>query len=197
MNAIVKSTLGVICFLNSCNSQQNFKDEGHVILKVAHYDTLAKRYTKEGMMADLNIWYKGGLVIEEIKIIKTFEVDGNFRRETPLAYYLLMDRSTKMFYHYSSFSDTARLLDQYKLEDSSELKGAGGWAFYKGINTEIVGPRTYLRDTIIDGISYKRIHFNVKEGNYISPTVYYLRCDKKGSLFKFNKRLSEDRVQVN
>lgn len=192
MKAIVKSILGAICFFNSCQSQPDFKEEGFIILDGRMYDSSSGQYTKEGFIPDMKIWHRGSLVIEEIKTIKTSMDDGNFKYETPIAYYLLMDRDTKQFYHFSSFSDTARLLDQYKLADTSELKGSGGWAFYKDINIEIVGPRTYLRDTIIDGIFYKRIHFNVKEGDFISPTVYYLRCDKKGSLFKFNKSLSKE-----
>src|SRR5687767_5722038 len=194
MDAVVKSTLAAICFINSCHSQPDFKDEGEGLIELRGnaYDTSTRQYTKEDFFPDMKIWYRGSFVIEEIKTIKTTRNDGNFTHETPIAYYLLMDRNTKMFYHYSSFSDTARLLDQYKLEDTSEMKGVGGWGFYKDINTEIIGPKKYFRDTTIEGVIYKRVHFNVKAGNFVSPTVYYLRCDKKGSLFKFNKRLSEE-----
>jgi hypothetical protein len=192
MNVIAKIILGTFCFLNSCKSQQNFKSEGFIILNVARYDSSTKQYSGEDLMPDLRIWHRGNFVIQEIKIIKTSTVDGNFKYETPLLYYLVMDRDKKMFYHYSSFSDTARLLDQYKLEDTSEMKAAGGWPFYKEINVEVIGPKKDLKDTVINDVLYKRVYFSIKNGDFISPSVYYLRCDKKGSLFRFDKKLSEE-----
>lgn len=169
------------------------EEEGFLRLIGKLYDSSSKQYTKEDIMPDMNIWYKGGLVIEEIKTIETSsDSSGRITKATPTAYYLFMDRKTKSFYHYSSFSDTARILDKYTLEDSSEMRGSGGWGFYKNHTFDSVGQRQYLTDTLMNGVLYKRVHFFVKEGKDTLSTIRYIRCDKKETLFSFNTSLRKE-----
>jgi hypothetical protein len=193
MNRLIKIIPIAIFFLNSCQPKLDFKEEGFIELRGRIYDSSSRQYIKEDIMPDMKIWYKSNFIIEEIKTIKTsLDSRGNRTKETPIAYYLFMDRNTKMFYHYSAFSDTARLLDQYRLADTSEMKGLGGWGFYKDYIVDVVGTKKYIVDTSIDGVIYKRILFDVKEGDNILPTVRYLRCDKPNIFFTFNKSLSKE-----
>jgi hypothetical protein len=193
MNGVIQIALLAILFLNSCQSYPAIKGEGFIQVIGRTYDSSSRQYTKEDFMPNMKIWYKGNFVIEEIRIIKIHSDNrGTDKKETPVAYYLFIDRTTKGFYHYSSFSDTARILDSYTLADTSEMRGLGGWGFYKNWDVTIVGEKKFLTDTILNGNNYKRVLLNVKEGNSILPTVRYLRCDKKETLFKFNKSLSEE-----
>ena len=180
-----------ILILNSCHSYPDSKEEGLMILIDRAYDVSTQTYSKEGVLTDMNIWYNGNLVVEEIRTIKESRDSNGYKRETPIAYYLFIDRKTKNFYHYSSFSDTARILDKYTLPDDSVMRGLGGWPFYKDLIIDSVRERQYLKDTVINGITYKRILFSVKEDGKIFPTVRYLRCDKTGTLFSFNNSLRD------
>ena len=112
-------------------------------------------------------------------------------KETPVAYYLFIDRTSKAFYNYSSFSDTATILDRYSQGDTAEIKGLGGWSFYKSHNLDIVGSPQQLSDTLVKGITYRRLGLNLKAQFGQSTVIGYLRCDKKGTMFQFDKDFGE------
>jgi hypothetical protein len=189
MTAFFQITIVAIVFLNSCQFQPKPKEEGVIQLMGRSYDLSTQQYSKEDLLPYMNIWYNGNLVVEEIATIKETIDSNGYKKETPIAYYLFIDRSTKSFYHYSSFSDTACILDKYTLPDDSVMKGLGGWPFYKDFTFDSVGQSQYLKDTVINGNIYERIFFNVKENNKILPTVRYLRCDKTETIFSFNNSL--------
>jgi len=191
MIGLFQITVVAILFFNSCQSHPAFKEEGVIQLIGRFYDVSTQQYSKEDILTDMNIWYKGNLVVQEIKIINEFIDSNGYKKKTPVAYYLFIDRKTRNFYHYLSFSDTASILDKYTLSDDSVMRGLGGWPFYKDVTFDTVGQRQYLNDTVINGNTYKRILFDVKEDNKILPTVRYLRCDKTGTLFSFNNSLRD------
>jgi hypothetical protein len=187
---ILLSIIFYLLFL-SCGSQEVFKQEGFIQLRFRNYDSTERTYIKEAFMTDRNIWYKGKIVIEEVRIIKDTDSNGVLIREKPVAYYLFIDRGSKSFYNYSSFSDTARILDKYTQADTAEIRGLGGWSFYKDHDMNIVDSMLFLPDTIINNIAYKRNQVFFKASNKLRPGIIYLRCDKKGTKFIFDKKLSE------
>lgn len=156
------------------------------------YDSLTKQYTREIMFTDMKVWYKGKLFIEEIKTVETHrDTNGITTRKTPLAYYLFMDRNSKSFYHYSSFSDTAKILDKYILPDTAMMRSLGGWAFYRNWDINIAGSMKILTDTVIDKVAYKRVELPIISNGFLVTIIAYQRCDRKGSIFQFDKNLGK------
>src|SRR6187401_1270730 len=144
-------------FILSCTSQHSITKAGAIHFTIKFYDSLKQQYTIEDVFPDMNVWYKDELFIEEIKTSETHsDTNGTITRKTPVAYYLFIDRHSKSFYHYSSLSDTAKIIDKYTLADTAMLRGLGGWAFYKTLSTEIAGTLKTLTDTVIEKIVYKR-----------------------------------------
>ena len=177
--------------ISSCFSQRDLTKEGVVQLISRDYDNTKRDFIIESFMPDMNIWFKGDFVIEEIKTIKTTDSNGFRTRQTPVAYYLFIDRKSKAFYNYSSFSDTAAILDKYIQEDTVEIKGLGGWSFYRSRNLNITDSLRRLSDTTINNIVYGRVQLILKSSNRLLTPIAYLRCDKKGTTFLFDKNLSE------
>lgn len=175
----------------SCSSKKTLIREGFIQLRFRNYDSIENKYINSAFMPDMRIWFKGNLVVEEITTIRDIDSNGVFRREKPVAYYLIIDRRSKSFYNYSSFSDTARILDKYTQADTAEIRGLGGWSFYKDHNMSIVDSPQILPDTIINSIIYNKYQVFLKVSNNLRPVVIYLRCDKKGTIFLFDKKLSE------
>jgi hypothetical protein len=144
------------------------------------------------MFTDMKVWYKGKLFIEEIKTIETHrDTNGVTTRKTPLAYYLFMDRKSKSFYHYSSFSDTAKILDKYILPDTAMMRSLSGWAFYKNWDINIAGSIKTLTDTLIDKVAYRRVQLPIISNGFLVTIIAYQRCDRKGSIFQFDKNLGK------
>ena len=181
----------LIFLIISCCPERNLIREGFTQLRSRDYDSIKREFINESFMPEMNIWVKGNLVIQEIKVINTTDSDGVITRETPVAYYLFMDRKSKTFYNYSSFSDTARILDKYTQADTAEIRGLGGWSFYKKRDLKITDSLQPLSDTTINNIIHKRFKFKLKTSNNESLVIIYLRCDKKGTVLLFDKTLSE------
>src|SRR5687768_8235518 len=125
----------------SCGSQKNLTVGGVINHTIRFYDSLTQQYTSEQVFPDITIWYNDELFIEEIKTVETIrDTNRVTTRKTPIAYYLFMDRKSRSFYHYSSFTDTATIIDKYILHDTAAIRGLGGWSFYKNWDINVAGP---------------------------------------------------------
>jgi uncharacterized protein YlzI (FlbEa/FlbD family) len=178
-------------FIASCKMQKATSNYGTAINRVREFDSLTQNFTKETIFPDMKIWYKDSLIIETIRAVNFTTDNGITSVKTPIAYYVFFDRTTKAFYHYSSFSDTAQLLMSYTQSDSVDIKGIGGWPFYLNRKIHFVEPINALKDTTINNVLYKRIRY-IENGDNIHGTIIaYFRCDKKGSLLQLNVALSD------
>ena len=154
-------------FSISCASQNTFTKSGVIQHTTRFYDSLTKQYTNEIIFPDMNVWYKNQLFVEEIKTGETYkDTNGITTRKTPIAYYLFMDRNSKSFYHYSSFSDTARILDKYTQSDTDSMRGLGGWSFYRNWDIKVTGPIKTLTDTIINHITFRRAKVPIESNGF-------------------------------
>lgn len=174
----------------SCTSQNTLTKGGAILHTIRFYDSLTQQYTNEIVFPDMNVWYKNELFIEEIKTVETYrDTNGITTRKTPIAYYLFIDRNSKSFYHYSSFSDTARIIDKYMLPDTAVMRGLGGWPFYRNWDTNIAGPLKTLTDTIINKVIYGRVQLPIISNGFLVTIIAYQRCDRIGSVFQIDKNL--------
>ncbi len=173
----------------SCASQHSFTKEGVVKHAIRFYDSLTQQYTNEDLFPDMNVWYKDELYIEEIKTSERWDSNGITTHKTPLAYYLFMDRKSKAFYQYSSFSDTARIIDKYIQSDTDSMRGLGGWPFYRNWDIKVTGPIKTLTDTIINYITFRRAKIPIESNGFLVTIIAYARCDRRGSVFQYDKNL--------
>ncbi len=178
--------------LMSCNTQRHCTDCGTVLVAIKQYDSATGQYDKQGIMPDFNIWYKDSVIIEEIKAVNIeTNTSGVTTMATPVDHYIFIDLRTKMFFVYRNFSDTAKIMDKYTQPDSVEIRGTGGWRFYARNDLPKTEPLIYLTDTLIAGVIFKRIRI-INSNDENNPVIIgYLHCDKKNSIFKFDKALSE------
>ncbi len=194
MKNIHLKVLVFILSLTSCKAQNNYKNAGVVIHKTRTYDALSDSFVLPKYIKDFKVWHKDSLIIEEANHLSIHtDPYKNETWEFILDKYIFIDLRTKSFYEYSSFSDTATLLRKYIQDDTVHIDG--GWNFYA--YTQLVpdyNPEN-LPDTIINNISYKRFKrsrkVSTEDGEKTSIFIGYLRCDKKSSIFQFDKAFSE------
>ena len=195
MNAFDKFNLMFFLFfvflIIACRSQNNFKNGGVIEHRVRIYDSTRQGYLNEFIAPDMKIWYKDNLVIEEIKTVKITDTSEGITKEVNVAYYLFIDTKSKVFYNYSSFSDTAKILNKYSQADTMEIPGLGGWRFYASHDLNAIESPRFLADTTINYIVYKRVQLIVKGKNTLTTVIGYLRCDKKGTMFQIDKNFSK------
>lgn len=139
---------------------------------------------------DSRIWYKDSFFIQEVKKIVFIDSLGKKSRRVELSHYLFHDLKAQGFYEFSSFTDTATILNSYKLNKSDEYPGA--WNFMKSEKnkyaTSSLRPNS---DTVIDKVVYKRMTFSQNVGKGEFSTEIYLRCDRNHPFFKLFRYYSE------
>lgn len=185
-----------LCCLSfaSCQEKQPYVASGFVIDKFFFRDPKTKVYAlSETDMPSTKTWYKDSLVVQELLGIRGLSSeDGSYRRWLELIGYTFIDLRKGWFYHYKTFTDMAALVAKWEQNDSASfLKHGGGWRFYREKNLTLAAPPRPLSDTVRNGITYKRQTFPIVTRNGgRSWMIGYFRCDKKGTLFQYDRALS-------
>lgn len=181
--------------LVSCVAKQKISTSGVVVNSLKFYDPEIKEYIEQPTYWPGNrIWFKDSMVIEEISgLYINRDTNGHETRLVKTEYYTFIDMPSKTFYDYDVFSDTAKLIKKYIQNDSTPV--FGGWNFYvahKWPRTESPSP---LSDTVINNITYKRLRLvneiHKNNGKFDQIFIAYLCCDKKNTMFMFDKDLSK------
>ena len=182
-------------FYSVCCAQKNSNSCGMIIIRFTFFDTPTHKYVRaQGYMPDARAWYKDSLVVLESMGL-AIEVDSASHQENrqPVTdHYTFINLTTRSFYEYASFSDTARIVQKYTKPDS--IMGRAGWNFYAPRDIPVTEPPQNLPDTVIEGVIYQRVRFvNQRENKYNPVSIAYIRCDRKGTLFQIDKNFSEKR----
>jgi hypothetical protein len=169
----------------SCSSNGQNSKRG-IVRAITHF------YNEKGKSTFthyLKIWYHDSIAIQEIRGVTTVTSSEDTTVTYPLLFCRYMDLRSKMIYDYTSFSDTAGLIEQASLPDS--LLDGPGWSFYSEKAPKIQGTPELLADTVIDNISYRRAKFSY---TWYDPKkiflIGYFRCDGKGDMFSLEKDFS-------
>ncbi len=179
----------------SCTADKPCSNCGIVIAKIYFYDTTVNKYiSKQTYGPDTKVWFKDSLVIEKAMGINIAFTNGHETgRKVIFMNYTFINLSKKSVYEYNSFSDTAKLVKKYILPDWNN--GDVGWKFYAYKDLPRTESPEQMNDTVMNGILYKRLRLiskkllNGRENKQI--TIAYFRCDKKGTMFQYDKHLSE------
>ncbi|HSU27902.1 MAG TPA: hypothetical protein VLJ68_05945 [Chitinophagaceae bacterium] len=150
------------------------------------------KYEAREYFPTIKIWFKDSVAIEEVTIMKSNTIDLKTTFERIVDHYILIDLKTKSFYHYSSFSDTARILEKYKQDDSVQIRGNGGWAFYHIPKLPLISEPEIIEDTIFDNTTFKRARALLKSSNQgINTAILYFNKDIGKTLFQLDAELGK------
>lgn len=165
----------------SCSSTRSVcRNCGVVLSTFRMYDQKKKEFVIPAYFRDRKMWYKDSCVIAENIIVNIeAERNGAEKWDASVRDYTFIDLRTKMFYVYSSFSDTATLINKYSQPDTGKI--VGGWNFFDKKGAFLLSDKQPISDTIMQGIKYGRV---IAEGISTSDSISvksveiaYLRCD--------------------
>lgn len=145
---------------------------------------------------DVKIWYFNKYIIEATPLVKVVDSLGNHRWYAQDLFYTFLDLETKTYYRYSSFSDTAKMIQCcYTTTDSLGIEG--GWNFFYHPPLRTKPDLDYIEDTIINGSRFKRAvifgNDTLPDGQTIRKTnkVVYFDLSRKDTVFTLNHYLSQ------
>ena len=193
----IKPVLLFLCSvaIASCEVQRKCNSCGIVTHGFRDYNLSSHDLTLPQYQRDWKVWYWDSCVIQEAATVYINEDANNIETwHTGVQYYTYIDLRSRSFYRYSSFSDTARMIKCcYTQADSTEV--GGGWNFYYHPAPQKKKEISFIADTIIEGVSYKRAidvknNHNSFEESKFSRTLYF-DCSRKGSMFTIDYNLSQ------
>ena len=135
------------------------------------------------------IWFEDSTIIFEQRIHWRTEIsysrDSDFVQESyPVFKYSYFDIRNKIAMDYRHFSDTAMPFCKYEIKYETPIHL---WKFYRLPDASDTAGMRILSDSLINGISYRRVMVPVMYPNHeIQNTVYFLRYSVPQSMFHVN-----------
>jgi hypothetical protein len=186
MRLVIFVTLFPFLFLISAHAQKKGASESGKLNVKMMFLKVKKGKTEIASEGNLPIWHSDGFVVEEMRttVENTTEAGVTTSKERTDRYTLISPNSKKLV-SFLSFSDTASINRVDTIDPVFGIKG--GWNFHSTKNIEFKRTPTILLDTIIAGITYKRIRYQDKTDNEKSYSIGFIRCDKP-MMFSFEKQ---------
>lgn len=177
----------MILLFSGCSYGQ---DQGVVIVHSYFYGSKGST-TIPHFEVSYKIWFKNNRSIQEVPLLLFTEDSSGQKTSFKIKHYSYLDPDENVCYNFSSFSDTARVLRHYSDIDSVSNDGRnGGWNFYSNEKFEY-DSLTNLSDTVINNSTFGRIRLDKKFNGNSVYLILYFRYDKKGTLVKVFKSLSD------
>jgi hypothetical protein len=176
-----------------CNSQNLLSG----VFKFSTYEIIYPDSTNketEGRKSFLHLWYKDSCAIIEHRINYGTEEEtatGVIRKESYPAYrFSFINLRTLQCQDYLHLSDTAKPFCNYLRKTTDRIEN--NFFFTTKSKYDTLGGTHIMSDTIIDGITYKRIKILYQNYEYEkSYSILYLDCRPNNSMFYFNKTLTD------
>lgn len=188
---------GLLFFLGSLtivsgSAQPRNCNCGVIVHTIKFFEAGEKEYVAAQTYGpDGKIYYKDSMVIEQIMGINVYpDSNGQKHREVYTYQYVFIDVPTRSFV-YRTFTDTAQILVKFTRPDSVRITGSVLlWPFYAPNDLPLTQAPQKLTDTVMNGITYQRYRLINRADAQTPESIGYGRCDKKGTMFQFDKRLS-------
>jgi hypothetical protein len=186
------STLFILFLSLSCKVQTNH-NSGVVYYKFRKFDPTKKTFVEDRVIPDVKVLYKDSLFIGALNHLDIDDSMGQSQVRVSVLHYTFGDITTKSFYDYKTFTDTAVILRSYKPDSTGAVKG--GWKFYIPNNRMIMKNLVSMADTTIMGKMYKRFYgwdYKTDEniGWYRADRIAYAQCNLVNALFRVDNLLS-------
>jgi hypothetical protein len=171
--------------LSGCYSQG--QDQGIVIVHTYFFGNDGPN-SKPPLDISYRILFKNNRSIQEVPLLIFTDDSSGQKASFKIKHYSYLDPDKNVCYNYKSVSDTAEVLKHYS--DIDSVVKDGGWNFYSNRKFEYDSSKN-LCDTIINNTRYERISLDKKVNGNAVYLIIYFRCDKKGTLIKVFKPLSD------
>jgi hypothetical protein len=180
----------------SCSLPVKISKSGVVVSRIKFYEPTFKKYiSSESFAPDTKIWFKDSIVIvRAMKISISMNSDSIETRKVDVSYYTYVDLTKMLFYRYTNFSDTAKIIESYTESQSDSIFWNVNWKFYKRNDIAYTEPIEEMADTLINKKTYKRLRLtskSINENDEFKVIITYFDCTKKGTMFQYDKHLSE------
>ncbi len=126
--------------------------------------------------------------IQEVPLLEMVSDSSGTKSIVKIKHYSYLDPDNNVCYNYRNFSDTATVLNYFSNIDSVNIDG--GWNFYSASPFEYDSAKN-ITDTVVNDVSFGRIRLDKKINNNEIYFQLYYRCDKKQSLIKIFKHISD------
>lgn len=134
------------------------------------------------------ILYRDTKSIQEVPLLKMVTDSSGSKSMVKIKHYTYLDPDNNVCYNYRNFSDTATVLNYFSDIDSVNV--GGGWNFYSKSRFEYDSAMN-IKDTVINDVKFGRIRLDKKINNTDIYFHLYYRCDRKQSLIKIFKSISD------
>jgi hypothetical protein len=162
------------------------KPEEYLRVQKISYRIVNNEATVQVSFSD-NVWYHDSIGITQLSGIQSVQI-GSKDTLFPITFgYRFVDMRNKWVYEYRNLSDTAAIVQKYGQADSVEL--AGGWNFFRKSGIQFDSLRV-IGDTIINGMTYRKLRHVLNARGKNIPTEILSRCDRKGTIFHLDVGLS-------
>ncbi|MCX6315661.1 MAG: hypothetical protein NTW29_00100 [Bacteroidetes bacterium] len=160
-----------------------------VQLRLIHYPgydtTLQKPYWD---LSD-TIWYRDSFAVEEARYLHILDSSSVHKEENRLRCYRVSDLRADNYYEFARFGDTTSFMGAYSYRDTVPVWG--GWLFKRNSHINYDGEPVALPDTVINHVRFRRLRTVYHTNNIPQFTICYFRCDRQGTVFNIDRKLSE------
>jgi hypothetical protein len=186
----------IICFCNiNCNKALlKSTKEGYITKSLRIQYAGSDELHIPNYSYDYRVWYKGTYVIERISVIRIRESTESTLWKAEDLYYTFVDLANRNYFRYSSFVDTASMLQCcYTTNDSLGIEY--GWNYFY-CDTRLKQKKvSFLTDTSINGIAFRRAGFYKEDtllGTKKLSQIYYLNKDRTDTTYTLNHGLTHE-----
>ena len=147
---------------------------------------------QSGMQAfkvSYKIWILGNASIQEVPAVNFVQDSlGNKTVNTEVTHYTFIDPDNKIYRNFANLSDPA--IESKIFTSADSVLKDGAWDFYSSpqFNYDVL---TKQKDTLINDVSYERFRVNKKVNDIDVKIDLHVRCDKKKTIVKFLKSVSD------
>ena len=156
--------------------------------ELEHY-TFNPDMPNKGLKINIRIWYQGSQSIQEVPFIDSRQNSTGAHTMVYVKYYLFIDTTQNQFFYYDSFSDTSKLIINFK--GGNPFEKYGGWNLHSNKKFDYDDSKK-ITDTNINGSNYNRYRFRKIKDGKINDFILYALLKKRDVPVKYLKPFAEE-----
>ena len=170
----------LLLILNSCTTQGQQHKEGQFIESFQLQNTVTGEL---GYDLPDTAWFRDSLIIEQILRYNTNTIHNVTTFSTTILQYLFIDLRKGLVYKYKDLSDTATIMEIYPVKDSGRVRRDALKKYFRLESIDYLSVESQGKDTVIDGVWYKRDIIWRQNRQWISKLISLRRCNQQNNLF--------------
>lgn len=176
-----------VAIFGNCKAVRSTLSAGEAVERVGTFWKLQNNIDTPYIVISEKAWYQDSIGITQLCRIWFIEEDSSQTIEIRTTGYRFVDLKKKWVYEYAGFTDTASVKRKYRYTDTTYF--SGGWNFANRTPSS-VDSFSYLPDTTINAITYKRCKVSYLFNKARYRGICLLRCNKKNTYFQIDTAIS-------